>query len=138
MAREAQMAVPLGPGASLQRLQRGRHAGAPALIKNALHEPAPAAEVAALRRECELIARLDVAATLQRRMIDAPAAALVPRDPGGDLLSDWVTARRRAPLSPRRGATSRASPPRAHAWPRRSRPPGCSVRPPPMTSPPRT
>ena len=80
MIPDPELTALLGGGESF-RLHRGRRAGtgAPVLVKAARHEPAPAADIAALRRECELIKGLHSAGDLQPRMVEGPAgASLVP------------------------------------------------------------
>lgn len=75
------------------RLGRGLLAGRRVLFKCARQPPTGAAERAALRRECELMAGLSCAAALQPRLFELPSGlALVMEDPGGEPLSALLAA----------------------------------------------
>lgn len=75
------------------RLGRGLLAGRRVLLKCPLQVPPSAAERAALRRECELMAGLSGTAALQPRLFELPAGpALVMEDPGGEPLSSLLSA----------------------------------------------
>jgi predicted ATPase/signal transduction histidine kinase len=75
------------------RLGRGLLAGRRVLLKCAHQLPPGAAEGAALRRECELMAGLSCTAALQPRLFDLAAGpALVMDDPGGEPLSSLLSA----------------------------------------------
>ncbi len=89
MDADHELIEPLG-GDERFRLERGRRprTAAPLLVKTPRHQPPPAADVAALRRERDLIAGLPIAGVLQPRIVESPpGCALVMEDPGGRLLS---------------------------------------------------
>ena len=84
-----------------RRIGTGTGAGTRVLVKCAAREPASPAEVAALRRECELMKGVASAAGLLPRLVErASGVALVLEDPGGELLTALASPASSTPSTP--------------------------------------